>query len=166
MEAWYAIHAKTRQERLAEEHLARQGYRIYLPLIRAPKRRRGHWREVVEALFPGYLFVRLDLDTCNSAPIRSTRGVVGMVGFGGVVPPVPGDLIDGIMAARSDAEGVILARPLPDPGDRVAIISGPLAGLEAIFLSASGEERANILLDLLGRAHRVSVARRQLAPAG
>jgi len=165
MEAWYSIHAKARQERLAAEHLVRQGYRVHLPMIRAPRRRRGHWDESLEPLFPGYLFIYLDLATHNSAPIRSTRGVVGLVRFGGKIPKVPDDLIEGLLADRTDAEGVIGIHPSPKPGDRVAVVSGPLAGLEAIFLSACGEERANILLELLGREHRVSVPRRQLAPA-
>jgi transcriptional antiterminator RfaH len=50
-----------------------------------------------------------------------------------------------------------------EPGERVRIVSGALAGLEAIFVSSSGQERAQLLLELLGRTNRVVVSPHQLA---
>jgi len=164
MEAWYAIHTKGRQERVAVEQLTRQHYQAYLPLIRAPKRRRGRWREVVEPLFPGYLFARIDMGAQSTAPIRSTRGVIGMVRFGNKALPVPETLIERLKAAETDGNGVIRKEPLFKSGDRVEIASGPLAGLEAIFMSSSGPERAHLLLELLGRTNRVVLSPHQLVP--
>lgn len=166
MEAWYAIHAKVRQERVAAEHLTRQRYKSYLPLICAPKRTRGRWCEVTEPLFPGYLFVRMDLRRQSTAPIRSTRGVIGMVRFGATTPPVPAALIEPLITAETDGEGAIRRTNAFKAGERVQIVSGPLAGLEAIFVSASGPERARLLLDLLGRSNRILVPSHQLAPLG
>jgi transcriptional antiterminator RfaH len=164
MEAWYVVHAKTRQERLAAEHLTRQHYHVYLPLLRTPKRRRDHWRDVIEPLFPGYLFIRVDLHLQNTAPIRSTHGVLGLVRFGGEPKPVPIDLVEYLLAAETDPEGTIRQEHLFQSGDRVEIASGPLAGLKGIFLAASGQERAHLLLDLLGRSNRVVVSQHQLLP--
>jgi transcriptional antiterminator RfaH len=166
MEAWYAVHAKARQERLAAEHLTRQHYRVYLPLLRSPKRRRGLWRDAIEPLFPGYLFIRLNLRLHNTAPIRSTHGVTGLVRFGGEPRPVPEELVERLLTAETDPEGTILQEHLFQSGDRVEIASGPLAGLKAVFLAASGQERAHLLLDLLGRNNRVVVSRHQLVRAG
>jgi transcriptional antiterminator RfaH len=163
MEAWYAVHTKGRQERFAAEHLTRQQYENFLPLICSPKRRRGRWCEVIEPLFPGYLFVRMDLLRQNAAPIRSTRGVIGMVRFGATMPPVPAALIDPLLAAKTDRDGVIRQTQMFEPGERVRIVSGALAGLEAIFVSLSGQERAQLLLELLGRTNRVVVSPHQLA---
>jgi len=33
----------------------------------------------VEPLFPRYLFIRVDPARCSTAPVRSTRGVSGLV---------------------------------------------------------------------------------------
>jgi transcriptional antiterminator RfaH len=165
MEAWYAVHTKARQERLAAEHLTRQHYHVYLPLLRAPKRRRGHWRDVIEPLFPGYLFIRLDLHLQNTAPIRSTYGVTGLVRFGGEPRPVPRDLVEHLLTAETGPQGTIRQEHLFHSGDQVEIASGPLAGLKGIFLAASGQERAHLLLDLLGRSNRVVVSQHQLVPA-
>jgi len=165
MEAWYAVHTRARQERVAVEHLNRQGYETYLPLIHSPKRLRGRWCEVIEPLFPRYLFIRLDVQQQNTAPIRSTRGVNGLVSFGGNLRPVPQVLVEQLMAAQLDRDGAIRQEHLFQSGDRVEIVSGPMAGLQAIFLAPSGQERAHLLLELLGRSNQVVVSHHQLIPA-
>jgi transcriptional antiterminator RfaH len=165
MEAWYAVHTKARQERLAAEHLTRQHYQTHLPLICLPRRRRGRWHEVVEPLFPGYLFVRLDPGRHNMAPIGSTRGVIALVRFGGSLRPVPEELVEHLQAAQREGAAAIREDHLFQPGDPVEIVSGPMAGLRAIFLASSGRERADLLLDLLGRSNRIAVSQHQLIPA-
>ncbi len=77
--SWYLIYAKPRMEPVAEEHLTRQGYGVYLPRVRATHRLRGRYRERVDPLFPRYLFIHLDQCNDNWGPIRSTQGVAGMV---------------------------------------------------------------------------------------
>jgi transcriptional antiterminator RfaH len=166
MKAWYAVHTKGRQESVAEENLSRQGYVVHLPLLRAPRRSRGRWREAVEPLFPGYLFVELDLALDNPAPIRSTRGVTGLVRFGGHARPMPEGVVEHLVAAAQRADdGAVRCEHLFAAGDRVEIVDGPLAGLRAVFLAPSGDDRVRLLLDLLGREHSVTLSRHQLVPA-
>lgn len=165
MEAWYAVHAKARQEQLALEHLGRQNFSAYLPLVRLHKRRRGAWEQVTEPLFPGYLFVRLDPQRDNTAPIRSTRGVIGLVRFGGALKPVPQGLVEHLLATQADPDGAISQEHLFQAGDRVEIVSGPLAGLQAIFLAPTGQQRARLLLHLLGRETRAVVPEDHLIPS-
>ncbi len=86
---WYAVCCKPRQEAIAEENLLRQGFHVNLPRIRIRRHRRGQWIDAIEALFPRYLFIRIDPYRCNTAPVRSTRGVVGLVRFGGQPAVVP-----------------------------------------------------------------------------
>lgn len=165
MEAWYAVRSKPRQELMAAEHLARQRYEVYLPLMRSQKRRGGRWSEVVEPLFPGYLFVRLDLEHRSALPIRSTRGAIGLVCFGGTPRPVPDSVVESLFATPTDHTGAIRRERLFAPGDPVEVTVGRLAGLRAVFLAPTGRERALLLLDLLGRHHRVVVPERVLVPA-
>ena len=165
MEHWYAVHTKARDEKLAEENLQRQGFATFLPRIKASKRRRGRWLEVIEPLFPGYLFARLDLLIQDSSPIRSTRGVLGLVRFGGDPAPVPPGLVEQLMAAKADDVGVVRQEQLFQAGDRVEIITGPFAGLPASILAETGKERVELLLELLGRATKVVISRHQLTPA-
>ena len=163
---WYAIHTKARQEYVAMENLVRQSYEVFLPLIRQSRRRRGRWQAVTEPLFPGYLFSRLDLEADNIAPIRSTRGVAGLVRFGGLPCPVPAEVVENLQSLQESEEGVICTATLFQPGDRVSISEGPLAGLEGIFLASSGKERVSLLLDFLGKQQRIDISPHQIAPVG
>jgi transcriptional antiterminator RfaH len=67
---------------------------------------------------------------------------------------VPLKLIEGL---RNAAEEPRAARPMFQQGQKVRIVTGAFATLEAIFDIAEGEERAMVLLELLGRQSRVRV---------
>ncbi len=163
--SWYAVLCKPRKEIVAEENLERQGFRIYLPRIQVPKRRRGQWQDVVEPLFPRYLFVNVDADQISVAPIRSTLGVTGLVRFADRPARVPCEVIQALMNAADLDTGLHkFGRPLFQPGDRVRFMEGPFAGLEGIFSLEKGEERAIVLLELLGNQNRVPVPRSWLEP--
>ena len=166
MHHWYAVHTKARDEALAEENLQRQGFHTFLPRVKAARRRRERWHEVIEPLFPGYLFIYLDPLTQDSSPIRSTRGALGLVRFGGEPAIVPVELVEQLIAAASDEPGVVRQEHLFQAGDRVEILSGPFIGLPATILAETGEERVQLLLELLGRTNKILISRHQLAPTG
>ena len=157
---WHVVSCKPRQEAVAETQLRRQGFEVYLPRIATRQRRNGCWREGVQALFPRYLFVRVDRFQQSIAPIRSTRGAVGLVRFGGEPAVMPDAVVAAIHARESAGTGLHA-----DParrfavGERVAVLDGPLAGLDGIFASDDGEQRAVILMELLGKTNRVRVSR-------
>lgn len=167
MRRWYAVFTKPRQEGLANEHLGRQGFSTYFPrtLIR---RRRGQWSaERIEPLFPRYLFVHIDILVESTLPIRSTRGVSGLVCFGGQLLAVPDPVLEFLMRSASPETGLHkLAGPQFSSGDRIVIRDGPLAGVEGIFAAESGEDRVLILLEILGRTNRVAVRRDSIALSG
>lgn len=164
MDHWYAVHTKARDELLAEENLRRQGFHTFLPRIKAARRRRGRWHEVIEPLFPGYLFIRLDMLTQDSFPIRSTRGALGLVRFGDAPAIVPKELVEQLITAATEGPGVVPQEHLFQPGDQVEILSGPFIGLPATILAETGEERVQVFLDLLGRTNKVRISRHQIAP--
>jgi transcriptional antiterminator RfaH len=145
---WYLIQTKPRQEARAEEHLQRQQFECYRPLRPEDGKKRTPSEE---ALFPGYLFIRMDQVHDNWYPIRSTRGVSRIVTFGGHPVPVQDELIEQIR--------VRLATPAPRhefrQGEAVLIKAGEMCDIEAIFLTRDGDERAVILLNLLQREQKV-----------
>lgn len=152
--AWYAVQTKSRSEGVAKLNLERQGYTLFLPTISLKKRRRGQWTLVTEPLFPGYLFVSLVLGADDPAPIGFTAGCVGLVRFGHICAPVPAELIAGLEAAGAADDPALT--PFQS-GDAVRLMSGPFAGLEAIYHMAKGEKRAQVLLEVLGRVQRLTV---------
>jgi transcriptional antiterminator RfaH len=157
---WYVAQTRPQQERVAEDNLRHQGYACYLPRITLQKRRRGHWQAVTEALFPGYLFVQLDLGSDNIAPLRSTRGMRGLVRFGQQHLPVPTAVIAYLQAREEKQQDPIHGNkpPLPfRPGDELTILEGPFTGLRAIYERPKGEDRVMVLIDILNSTQRVAV---------
>ncbi len=166
MPNWYAVYTKPRQEAVAERHLRQQEFEIYLPKISLPRRRRGKWVDVIEPLFPRYLFIRLDIVNDNIAPIRSTPGISGLVRFGGQLAKAPVALIETLMqTADADAGVHLTGEEVFYAGMDVMVTEGPFAGLSGIFQATKGEDRVIILLDLLGRLNRTTVKRDFVVPA-
>ena len=152
--SWYVVVTKPREEVAAKANLERQGYTVFLPTISLKKRRRGRWSPVTEPLFPSYLFVALTFGNDDPAPIRSTVGCVGLVRFGQTYTPVPAELIASLKAAAA-TDG--MAKAPFTSGDTVRLVSGPFAGLEAVYDMPKGEDRALVLLELLGKVQRLTV---------
>ena len=163
---WFAVFCKPRQEGVAEENLLRQGFRVYLPRIRIRHRRRAQWIYSVEVLFPRYLFVRFDPERRSAAPVRSTRGAVGLVRFGGEPALVPDAVMNALMQREDSASGLHQDDCPPfRAGDPIRVVDGLLAGMDGIFTQQDGERRVIVLLDLLGKANRVTVSRDWIARA-
>lgn len=166
MQRWYCVHTKPRAEAQALEHLRRQGFECLLPRLQRTVLRSGRRQTVVEALFPRYLFLRANAEATSLAPVRSTKGAVGLVRTAGLPATVPDDFIERLQA-DANADGLIT---LPErrllPGERVAITDGPLAGLQGIYTQAQGEQRALVLLELLGGAQSVALPNYVLEPVG
>lgn len=165
MAAWYLAHTKVRQELVAQANLERQGFEVYLPMIAAARRRAGRWLAAVEPLFPGYLFVSLDLGLDNISSIRSTRGVNSLVRFGPELRPVPDAVVDALISAQDgDRQTPIAPAELFRDGDPVCFAEGPLAGMQAIVRGRSGADRVAVLLSLLGREQEVVVSPDSIVP--
>jgi transcriptional antiterminator RfaH len=160
MKHWYLIHTKPRKEMVAEQNLQRQGYEVYLPLIQQPHRRRGHWVEIIEPMFPRYLFVRLRIGYDSIRPIRYTTGVHNLVRFTEEPSVVSEQIVESLKRTADFDTGLHYYKgPLFKPGDAVIVERGPLAGLQAIFLAETGQERVIILLNMLGRENHVTIER-------
>jgi len=166
IERWFAVTCKPRQEAVAEENLLRQGFHVYLPRIRIRQRRRGHWIDAVEVLFPRYIFIRIDPQRHSTATVRSTRGAVGLVRFGGQPAVVPDAVMDALKQREDAASGMHEdRRPLFSAGEAVKLVDGPLAGMEGVFTEQDGDKRVIVLLELLGKANKVTVSRDWIARA-
>ena len=152
MEHWYALHTKPRKEHQVHVYLAGRGIQTYLPMLtvaskRSPRRRRE------EPFFARYLFARVDLSQIPLSSLNWMPGMDRVVSFGGQPAPVPDAVIRWLDRRLGQMDGCVCLGGLPlQPNDRVRIVSGPLRGVEALFdRKLSSEDRARVLVDLLGR---------------
>ena len=158
-QAWYVVHTKVRKEQYAEWQLSRRGVVTFLPWIVRPSR--VSLDDVVQPLFPGYLFARVDLEQ-QYWDVVWAPGVHRLVGFGEVPSSIDDEVID-FLRSRVSKDGVVRMFPVFREGDRVRIKQGPLAGLVGIIeRPCSGRGRVRVLMELLRRQTRVEVPERLL----
>lgn len=155
MKRWYAIYCKPKEDERAEFNLDRQEFEVFRPKHRVRRRRRNGMCTVVESLFPRYLFIHLDDIAENWAPIRSTRGVAGLVRWGSSIPHVPDYVVD-CLQENLDTAGCIPTPPVGyQPGDKLRILEGPFAGLEGVFYSRRSDDRIMLLLEVMKQEQRM-----------
>ena len=156
---WYLVRTKPNAEATALRNLERQRYEAYLPRLSQSLPWRGQWRERVVPLFPGYLFLGLDEGRQALAPVHSTQGVAGVVRFGASYAIVPEGILRDLRARANPATG-LHCLALPErlaSGAPVRIVAGPFDGLEGVFQRETGDDRAIVLLSLLGQSVSVGV---------
>src|SRR4030065_1632094 len=153
---WYALRSKPRKEDIVWKHVHDRGYEVFFPRIRVhpvnPRSRK------VKPYFPGYIFVRLDLEMLGNSVIQWMPHTVGLVSFGGEPAPVPDHLIHAIrrrVEEIASAGGEVFDGL--KQGEVVRIDHGPFEGYEAIFdARLPGSERVRVLLKILSN-RQVSV---------
>ncbi len=164
--AWYAAHTHASAESTAIWHLERQGFAAYLPqyLKRRRHARKTDW--VRTPLFPRYLFVWIDIAMQRWQAIQSTVGVRYLICSDGAPLQVPEGIVEELRQ-REDQKGLIdLSRQSPfRQGERVQITEGALIDQIGIFECGSDDERAVILLKLMGRELRVRMPQGALCRA-
>jgi transcriptional antiterminator RfaH len=156
---WYCVRTKPKHEHIAAANLARQaGLEIFCPRLRVERSTRRGIVRVLEPLFPCYLFVRCVLEE-KLDDMRYANGVGSLVHFGGVIPRVPEEVVDGLRAYFANEE-VVLVRDELRPGTEVVVAEGAFEGMRASVLRVlPARQRVQVLLEILGRPTAVEVER-------
>jgi transcriptional antiterminator RfaH len=161
---WYLIHAKTRQEATAEMNLQHLGVEAFCPRFMKIKANRCKTQaEGKGPLFPGYLFVRVDMAT-EFRKVTYAHGVLRVVKFGYAPALVAEEIILSIRA-RED-HGLVVLSPSSSlkPGQPVLIEKGPFHGFEGIFeQEINGIQRVALLLKTVAYQGRLVIGRDCLA---
>ena len=144
-------------------HLSRQRFRTYAPILAVTERRGSRFRATNQPLFPGYLFVFLNLTKDNWRPINSTKGVVRILTSNGGLPQsIPTQFVENLLD-RSNEDGKFLPMGELPTGVMVKIQNGPFAGINARLDSSNTGERTNLLLTLIGNNIRIKTDRQNLS---
>lgn len=162
---WFAVQTHPHRERQAVLQLANQGYNVFFPRYRK-QRRHARRVDVVEApLFPGYIFVRLNLGLSHWRSVLSTFGVRRMVSAGERPLALP-DPVMIEMQSRTDTHGLCTLVELPrySPGQPLTITEGPFKDYVGLFAEQNDEYRIILLLELLGRSLRLPISAHAVQP--
>ena len=161
---WYVVHTQPACEERAALHLATQGYTVFCPRFRKTVRHARKSISKLSALFPGYLFVRLDPSRDRWRSINGTRGVIRLLTLGDQLQPAPAGVVENLQA-QSDGHGVFVPQAALSVGQRVRIADGPLTNLVGTLQRMDGADRVQVLLELLGRSVPATLQSAMLDPA-
>ena len=162
---WYCVGFIANKERLAIQHLERQAYEVFCPRM---TRTVSHARKRVKKLvpiFPGYLFVHLDLSRQRWRPINGTLGVTHIVSVAERPAPLKTGFVETLLD-HADADGVVTFNEEFQPGDRVRMVGGAMHNQLGTLCRMKGPDRLVVLMSMLGREVETTVPKSMLIKAG
>lgn len=159
---WLCIFTQPNRERLAFGKLSELGFKVYLPFRRKLVLRRGKRVPMKAPLFPRYLFICADKENSNLFSAHRQTGVTGLAGRSFSQSLISDSIIRAIKARESPDGYVGLQSTSIKRGQKVMILDGPFAAIDAIFSESKDELRSILLLSLLGKTHKVVVSNENL----
>ena len=158
---WYAAHVCSRHEKQVARQLEERRVSCFLPVYRSVRRWKDRRKELDLVLFPGYVFVHLDLK--DRLRVLQVPSVVRFVSFRGHPAPLPDSEIE---ALSNGLAGGVRAEPHPylKVGRRVRVKYGPLAGAQGILVRRKDKFRVVLSIDLIMRSVAVEVDEADVEP--
>ena len=153
---WYCIQTESRKEQIAKNNLQDLDLEVYLPVYCRVIRHARKITPTAKPVFPGYLFAAIQQDF-QFSQVKRTKGVKALVSAGIKPIAIHSSFINQIQA-QEDTQGYVqinLGRF--QPGDLVNIQEGALKGLQGLFQCPMDDQRAMLLVHLLGNIQHIEV---------
>lgn len=154
---WICFQTNSQQEFLAKSSLIEKGFNVLLPFY---LKSTSHARKISKKaypIFPTYAFLLYDEDPSSLVEISHTRGVKKYLKKSNGIPfIVPDKIIDAILKLKKSDGTYKFNENYLKPGDDVMIVDGVLSGVKAILKEYIDDQRASLLVNLLGRINLVN----------
>ncbi|MDQ3398049.1 MAG: transcription termination/antitermination protein NusG [Deinococcota bacterium] len=167
---WYAVHTYVGHEEKVRENVMQRArslsmadrvYQVVVPTEETMEHREGGKKEVVRRkIFPGYVFVQMDLGDNPDEPneawevVRNTPGVTGFVGTATRAVPLSREEEARMMGTM----GITGTKEKPkvrvsfNVGDMVQVTAGPFADFNGVVSELNPERgKVKVLVSIFGR---------------
>lgn len=144
---WYVLCTKLNKEEILLRQLQSQGYDIFYPRYFTANGSTG--RLQIKAYFPGYLFIRLDLNNVNMTAFQWMPNSEGLVNFENRPAYVPDNLVEAIKRHVDKLNSIRLVDLVKktDIGESNTVSGSSEDSYDIIFdARLSSDERAKELL--------------------
>ena len=139
------------------EGLQKRAFETFLPKIRVKSKRRDRKVMINVPLFPGYLFVKTNLNPVEHLEILKTIGAVRLLGNREGPVLVPDESIESLRI-MTNLDTTVVTGNIIRKGEKVIVVEGPFAGLTGIFLRYKGKGRVVVNIDTLGQSAGVEIS--------
>ncbi len=146
---WIVAKTKPNQEFRAKENLKNQGFTSYLPKMNKRKYLRSVWMEFSEIMFPGYIFIKSNVDIHK---INYTYGISKLLTDKST--GIPYVIEDSLIAAISKNQNTC---KIPKIGDKVEYVKGNTGIIKGVLTSICSRTRVKLLLDFISKKQEVIV---------
>jgi transcription antitermination factor NusG len=163
-ERWFVARALTHQESRAQFNLHRLGFRNFLPRLRRTVRHSRRLRDTMNPLFPGYIFIIMDLSKHRWRSVNGTFGVASLIMGADQPAPVPPGVIEALVAS-CESRGVVRLEDSLEIGQKVRILSGPFAETLCRLAHLDDRGRVRVLLEIMGTEVAAQLDRSAIASA-
>ena len=164
---WYAVHTYSGYENKVKLDLAKRVesmnmqekiFDILIPEEQEVEYKNGKKKTVSRRLFPGYVMVKMIMDSSSWYVVHHTPGVTGFVGAGGDALPIRKEEVEKILIRMGLQEKKPLQVIDARAGDAVRICEGPFEGLEGSILEIDAERgKLKISIAMFGRETAVEL---------
>jgi len=153
---WYALHTRSRHERVVAQRLRECGLETYLPMVQEVHRWSDRKKKVEVPLFSCYVFLRCELNPKNRNHVFWIDSVLGFVGSGAAGMAIPDDEIENVRMLLSQT-APWRTYPFLKAGQRVRVRGGALDGVEGVFVSENGDQSLIISVNAIQRSLAVRI---------
>jgi transcription elongation factor/antiterminator RfaH len=154
--SWYVLHTRSRFENVVNDNLMKKSFEVFLPKVLVRSKRRDRKKMIRVPLFPGYVFVKTNLEPREHLEIVKTVGAVRLIGSNAGPVAVPDETVDSLqIMVKSDDQ--ICTGGMFKKGDRVVVVYGPFAGVVGAFVRYGGKGRVVVNIEVLGQYAAVNV---------
>jgi len=170
---WYALHTLSGQEgkvkknieqRIKTEEIGDLIYEVVIPVERVSEVRRGKRVETERKLYPGYVFINMNLRDDQSKLVdrswyfvRETAGIIGFAD-GDNPLPMPNEQIDAMLRQMREREEKVMPKVAFAVGDKVKVGDGPFLNSEGIIEEIDPERgKLRVSVSMFGRSTPVEL---------
>ena len=155
---WYVAQLKPNGFNKAQINLVRQGFECFMPMREVTVRHARKISKGLRPVFPGYIFIKFELDNSDWRKINSTHGVNKLISFHeGCPAQIPEALMAGFLA-RCDNQHML--KPISDwkAGEKARLIVGPFADFIGQIEELVSGDRVKLLFKFMEQYKSVEVS--------
>ncbi len=169
---WFVVHTLSSRERKVRDTIQRQltqsdelpVYEVFVPTENVSEFRQGKQFVRTRLLFPGYLWVRMDLYNENGSVddkawyfIRNVQGVLGFLGSSNHPEPIP-EYEVAELKRQSSNESDVKPKVTYEIGETVRIKDGSFENFEGVVQEIDHERgKLRLMVSIFGRSTPVEL---------